>query len=235
MVWEFLTLGKYYGLDSLLELLSILVSGVISYYSYRIYKIVNDKNFKYFSIAFLLIAVSFLFKIFSNLTLLHQTKITTHNFVFVVTNFFSFILYKIFYLSGFIVLFLIAVGIRKREGFLLPVYLGLITVLFSIYFNFIFYLTITFILAYLATHFYKNYERVRTLNSILVFLGFLFIFLGNLIFVFIDVSSLSYPIGEALTFLGFLVLLINQIKIKSSKTLSILSKFESGTIRAEHK
>src|SRR3989344_6221129 len=176
MVWEFLTLGKYYGLASLLELLSILVSGVISYYSYRIYKIVNDKNFKYFSIAFLLIAVSFLFKIFSNLTLLHQTKITTHNFVFVVTtqfkymqlvNFFSFILYKIFYLSGFIVLFLIAVGIRKREGFLLPVYLGLITVLFSIYFNFIFYLTITFILAYLATHFYKNYERVRTLNSIL--------------------------------------------------------------------
>jgi len=79
MVWEFLTLGKYYGLDSLLELLSIAVASIVSYYSYRIYKIVNDRNFKYFSIAFLLIAASFIFKIFSNLTLLHQTKITTHN------------------------------------------------------------------------------------------------------------------------------------------------------------
>jgi hypothetical protein len=226
MPLDLLPAVRFYGIDSIIELLIIVVAAIISYQSYRIYKLIKENNFKYFSIAFLLIAISFVFKILSNLTIIHQVQITTPNlgtFVFTqlqnlqLFNFFSFIIYKITHLVGFLTLFFIATQTKNKEKIFLFIYLSILVVLFSVYFNFIFDLTLVFILLFLTAYFYKNYKENKSRNAFLVFIGFLAILISHLLFIFSGLHPLFYVIGEGIVIIGFLILLINQFKIKNEQ------------------
>lgn len=209
-------------LDSLDEILIILVSLIISYYSRKIYHIINDKNYKLFSISFLIIAIAFVFKIFSDLTILHKIEIENANFVFVIfsqlkymqlINFISFNLFKIFYLTGFLILFLIVNKENEKGEVVLFFYFSLVTVILSIYFNFIFHLTLLFIITFLIIHFYKNHKKVRNMNSLLVLLAFIILLISHFFFVFSDAYSMLNLIGGIFLLIGFLNLLVNQVKL----------------------
>lgn len=227
-----LSLGKFYGIDSLVEILIIIVSFIISYYSNKIYRLVKDKNYRLFSFAFLAIAISFIFKILSNLTILHKTNIHVTNFVLVVltefefievVNFISLILYKSFYLVGFLILFLILTKTSNKEKIFLFFYLSLITILFSIYFDFVFHITLILILLFLTYNFFINYNKRKSINSFLVFFAFLLLSVDHLFFILEDINLILYLIGEILSLIGFLCLLVNQIKIKNEKTNTVRS------------
>lgn len=237
MEWTLL-IGRFYGIDSIVEFLTILVSFFISFYSFRVYKLIKDKHYKLFSIAFLLLGISFFFKILSNITFLHKIEIHEANFVFTVmshlelmevVNFFGFIFYKSLHLIGFLLLFLIFTKNDEKNKTLLYIYLSIIVVLFSIYFNFIFHITVVFILIYLTLHFFENYKRVENVNAFLVFISFLIILASHLFFIFSDVNGLFYLFGEVLLLFGFLSLLANQIKLKKeSKKVIKKNKIKPG-------
>lgn len=218
-----LSLGRFYGIDSLVEFLIILVSLIIAYHSNKIYNLIKDKQYRYFSFAFLAIAISFIFKILSNLTIGYRVVIERANFIFVIwyelqymqlINFLSFIFYKTFHVIGFLMLFFIVTKTRDKEKIFLFIYFSIIAIFLSIYFNFIFHLTLIFILFFLTHHFYENYTRKKSLNTKLVFIAFLLILLGQIFFIFEDAYTLFYLVGEILLLIGFLFLLINQIKLK---------------------
>jgi len=222
MEWT-LVFGRFYGIDSFVELLTVIVCFVISFYSIRVYKLIKDKNYKFFSIAFLLLGISFLFKIFSNITFFNKFQVHEANFVLTIIshfrfveliNFFSFTFYKIFHIIGFLLLFLTLTKNEDKEKTWLFIYLSVIVVLFSIYFNFVFHLTLVFILIYLALYFYENYRKRENINSFLVFISFLIILTSHLFFIFSDVSNLFYFTGEVFLLIGFLCLLTNQVKLK---------------------
>ncbi len=217
-----LSLGRFYGIDSLVEFLIVIVAGIISLYSHKIYKMIKEENYRYFSWAFLSVAISFLFKVLSNFTIMNRISIHQANFIYIITtqsqympviDFFSFTFYKIFLLVGFLILFLILTKSDKKENVFLFVYLSIIAILFSIYFNFIFFITTLLILILLTVHFYHNYNVHRTVNSLLVYLGFILVSISHSLLIFEDVHSLFYIFGEGLLLIGFLCLLINHIKI----------------------
>ena len=218
-----LNFGRFYGIDSLIEILIIIVAGIISLYSHKIYKIVQNKNYKFFSWAFLFIAISFVFKIFSNFTVYQRIQIKGINFVYTVLSqpnyipildFISFNIYKIFYLLGLLILFLILTKTDNKEKIFLYVYLSIIVILFSVYFNFVFHITLVLILLFLTMHFYKNHKEHRTTNTLLVFIAFSIILFSHLFMIFSDLDSLDYMVAEGLLLIAFMCLLINQIKIK---------------------
>jgi hypothetical protein len=227
-----LSLGKFYGIDSLVETLIITVCFVIAYYSYKFYRLVKDKNYRIFSFAFLAIAISFIFKILSNLTILHKVNIHVANFIFVVLtefesveliNFISLILYKSFYLIGFLFFFIILTKTSNREKIFLFFYLSFIAILFSIYFDFVFHLTIIFILVFLTYNFFINYNKRKNINTFLVFFAFLLLSIDHLFFILEEFNPILYIIGEILSLVGFLCLLLNYIKLKNEKTNTVRS------------
>jgi len=222
MAAQFLTLGNFYGIDSLFEFLVIIVASIISLYSYKVYRMLKNKNFKYFSIAFLFIAISFIFKILSNLTILHRVEITNLNSVIVITSqfeymrliqFASFIIYKTLYLLGALLLFFIATKTKKQNKIMF-VYLSILVIILSIFMNFVFYLTLVFILTFLTSYYYENYKKNKLTNSFLVFLGFFLLSISQLVLIFSGFRPIVELTGDMLMLAGFLVLLINQIKIK---------------------
>ncbi|MDD5193963.1 MAG: hypothetical protein PHF67_05280 [Candidatus Nanoarchaeia archaeon] len=220
MVLNF-SLGNVYGIDSFFEFLIIIVSLIIAYSGYRIYKIIGDKKYKIFSLGFLTLSLSFIFKILSNLTIFYKVRVNYVGLSLMglmqwkymeLFNFVSFIFYKIFHIVGFLILFFVITHTEKKEKILTMLYLGIIAVLFSIYFNFIFDLTLVVLLFFLTMHFYQNYEKQKSKNSFLVFFAFLLMLVSHCFFIFSDISMIFYLIGEILLLISFLNLLINQFR-----------------------
>lgn len=218
------SLSSFYIIYSLIEMLIIAVSAFIAYFSFKIYKAIKDDNYKYFSWAFSSIALSFIFKILSNITIVHRVLITRNDLVRVVfqelewveiLNFISFILFKVFFILGFLIIFFIVTKTEKKEKVLF-LYLSTVAILFSIYFNFVFHLTLVVIIAFLVNHFYKNYNKHRTTNCMLVYIAFTILLISQLSFAFTDINSIFYLLDEILLLVGFLTLVANHIIHKNS-------------------
>ncbi|MDP2925625.1 MAG: hypothetical protein Q8N99_04595 [Nanoarchaeota archaeon] len=220
-----LSLGNFYGIDSLVEFFIVLVAFTISYCSYKAYKVTDKKNYGYFSLGFLFIGISFIFKILSNLTLLYKVRFVSYNFIFEAwtkfkyietINFLSFISYKIFHVLGFLVLFLILTKTDKKEKVFMFLYMSLIVVFFSVYFNFIFHVTLVLLLIFLLEHFYRNHKRINSRNSKIVLNGFLIMLFSHIFLVFSEFHPIFYLIGEILLLIAFSSLLYNQMLIRKN-------------------
>lgn len=222
-----LSLGQFYGIDSVIEILAMLVCFQIAYYSNRIYKIIKGRNYRFLSMGFLFVGISFMFKIVANLTILGRIQVEdlyfiTHIFTEISSNiglvyFFSFSIYKLLYLVGFLFLFFMTTETKNKENIFMYLYLGAITILFSVYFNILFHLTLIITLALLTIGFYENYKKRKTRNSGLVFWAFLVMTLGHVSLLFSDDVSSLYIVGKIILLIGFSALLLNHIRIKNEK------------------
>lgn len=224
MVLE-VSLGRFYGIDSVIDSLIVVVALLISFQSWRIHALVREKNFKYFSAAFFLIGLSYLFKVFANVTSVHRVIIQDANFVVVILQqfgymqllyFITFTIHKALLVGGFLILFLIFTKTEKRETILVFFYLSFLAILLSIYYDAIFRLTLIVLLVALAVHFYRNHQRIRSTNSLLVFVAFSLIALSNVTGIFQSCYA-CYLINEIILLVGFSVLFANHVKIHNEQ------------------
>ncbi|NCN86785.1 hypothetical protein GW932_03050 [archaeon] len=226
MAFGIFSIERFYGIDVILDTLIIIISGLISVQSKKIYSIIKDKDYKRFSMAFALIGFAFLFKIIIGLTILHTIEITEINLFsqigniienLQIINFYSILFFKIFLMVGVIALFLITNKNKKSQNLFLLIYFGTISVILSIYANFIFYFTISIILSLLVIYFYKNFKENPSQHRKLTFLAFLFILIGNTIEIFNVYSNIFYISYEILLFVGFSILFTNHLRIRNGK------------------
>lgn len=218
---------RFYGIDSVMDFLIFLVAILITYQSHNIYNLLKEKNYKFFSWAFLFISFAFLFKIIINFTFFHQVAILQTYFInsallehlesLDLVNFFSTIFYRIFLLTGFLILFLIFTKTKRKENIILFIYMSIIVVLFSVYFSFVFHLTLFLLILFLTVYFYRNHQRIKSKNSLIVFYSFFIILTAIFIGFFSTLHPLFYLTYEIILFAGFFVLLINHINLKDEK------------------
>ena len=212
-----------YGITSIIEFIGLIVAFLIAFQSLRIYRYVRDKKYRLFSTSFLFLGTSYIFKIFSNLTVSYKVSIFNPAMIieafnkltyFQAAQFLSFILFKSFLLLGFLLLFLITIKIDKKREIILLIYLGAISVFISIFLDPIFNLTISVILLFLTFNFYENYQKKASKNSFLVFNAFFMMFIGSLVGTFKGFHLLVH-IAESFFFLaGFTILLVNHLSLK---------------------
>jgi hypothetical protein len=225
MVFQ-ISLGNFYGIDSIIDMIVVIMAVMISYQSHKIYSLVKEKNFRYFSWAFATIGAAYLFKTVSNITAVRQIIIQRSDFIIVfmhelqniqLINFVTFTLYKTLLLAGFLILFLIMTKTSTKENVILFFYLSAIAILFSVYFDLIFHLTLIIILIFLSIYFYNNYKKVRSTNSHLVFLAFAFILLSTIVEAFYPGCTACDILDEIILLIGFSILLVNHLKIKNEQ------------------
>lgn len=216
-----ISIGPFYGLDSVIDLSIFLVALWIAYESGKIYKSFGNKKHLYFSWAFIFISTSQLLKIAANFTGLPTVILENNNISVTIMNLasfqivylLSFTLYKILLVLGFLTLFLTVTKTDSKQNILLVVYLSIVTVLFSVYLNFVFNFTLAVILLILCAYFYSNYKKTESLNSLLVYLSFTLVFLSKVLGVLYPFSPIFYLIDEGLLLAGFIILLVNQLNM----------------------
>ncbi len=179
----------------------------------------------YFSLAFLLVSVSFAFKIFtSGVVYYYPVRETVYQVIGSAVG--PRLRYSaLFYRAGFffqmasmlvawLVIFLVSQKSRARltkfyevSQIGLFVYLLLLVSVISNFDYKVFYLTSSVLLSLIVLNYYKNYITTKKSSALKVMAAFLFILAGNIISVFVFLQNGSYVVGEVLTLVGFLILL----------------------------
>ena len=214
----------FLGIDHVFELISMIVGFLLSFFAYKAYRLTDQRNYKFFSAAFGLIGVSFIFKILS-------TLVTHRPFVGVVkgvpgvavaiqalekvgwAHIGSFLMHQWLMMLAFFILLVMAWRIKNKSIIILFCYLTAISVVLGLYY----YHVMPFTLALLTGFTYNHYRIVsnkrKSKNSILVARAFLLLFLAQIILLFVKYRSLFYVAGEAIQLGGFLIFLWLYIKL----------------------
>jgi hypothetical protein len=229
----FFTPQWFNGFDLVFEGIVLIIALLIAAYSWKIYKFSQENKFAYFSVAFITIALSFIFKIFTHSVLYFSpirdvTAIALQPLVGTGLEFADLFYRSAFFgqmflmLAALLLIFFIAQKSRERltklyEVSQMALFMYLIF-LISFVANFkyaVFYLTSSVILGLIVVQYYKNYLNAdKNKNTFNVMLGFLFILIGNLFFVFVYLYNQLYVFGEVFMLIGFLILLRTYRKIK---------------------
>jgi hypothetical protein len=219
----------FYGFDSIIELIAIIVSILLVYYSYKCFKLTKEKKYAYFSTAFLSITLAFMAKILGTLAI-YKPEITrstvgsTINQTFSgltpdIINSFALIFHYFFAVLGFMILFLIISNLswNNKRVLVLLSYFILIATWISIVHYQLFYATTSILLTLITYSYYQNYKDVRNDKARFVALAFVILLASQLFFAFVIYSRPIYVVAELLQLLGFIYLLIPFILIFKKK------------------
>lgn len=227
----FFTPDWFNGWDLIFEGISLIIAFLIAAYSWKVYRMSSEKKFMYFSLAFILISLGFLFKLITHGTLYYSSLQKVADTVLMPLtkggNYYRDLFYRtgfflemISMLLGWLLIFFISQKSRSRltkfyeiSQIGLFIYLvGLISFV-SNFEYFVFYLTSSVILGIIVLNYYKNYLTTQSRNSYLVMNSFLLVLLSQFFFVFVFVWKELYVLGEIFLLIGFLSLLYTYRRI----------------------
>jgi len=228
----FFTPGWFNGYDLLFEGIGLLVAMLIAAYSWRVYRINKENKFAYFSLAFVLVTVSFAFSIFtSGVLYFFPVRETVAQVLAPVTGAglkYSDLFYRAAFfvemasmLGAWLLIFLISQKPRDRlkkyfelSQIGLFVYLVLLISWVGNFRYVVFYLTSLVLLSLIVLNYYKNYLNTnKNKNAFSVMMGFMWIMIGNMFLVFVFLSGSFYVLGELFMLVGFLQLLNTYRKV----------------------
>ena len=214
----------FYGKDLAIDVVSAFVLLLIAFFSLRYYRIEKkNKNYLYLAVSFLLIAVSFFFKILTNFTIYYkifETKyfgLFTLTYQSVKTNDILFILgylvYRLLFLLGLYILYSIYQKNQPKSNIFLIAFFILISTYFSQSAYYIFHLTALVLLSLITMQYYANYKKNGQFTAKLLTGSFAIIGMSQIFFIFVIFNQVIYVIAELIQLLGYLFLLTTFFKV----------------------
>jgi len=212
----------FYGKEIIVDVFSVITLFLLTYFSLNYYRLNKNRNYFYLGSAFLMIGLSFLFKILTNFTIQYQV-ITETRFGFLeliyyttqptnVLFFIGFLLYRLLTLIGFYTLYGIYEKQSKQNTFLM-LYFILISTYFTRFTYFIFHATSFVFLGFITMQYYSTYLKNKFYRTKVLAYSFVIIAVSQIFFTFATLYELSYLIGEIIQLIGYVLLLATLIMV----------------------
>ncbi|HRZ85212.1 MAG TPA: hypothetical protein P5277_00345 [Candidatus Paceibacterota bacterium] len=197
------------------EAIFAIASGLISYFSFKVYNLSKQKESKWFGAGFFLISVSYVIWLIINLCLLRDNtqavgSINLEQIVFWWT--FAIYSHLILFVTGVITLICSHFKKNKLKLFALLEVISLVSIYLSCNKGLSFYVISSIFLAYLAIIYFLQYLKKRKFNSFLSMIAFILLFISHVQFILASNNYLYYVFGHIVEFMGYL-LLISQLII----------------------
>ena len=212
----------FYGKDIVIDLVSVFVLLLIAFFSFKYYKIRKNKNYVYFGLSFILLSVSFLFKILTNFTiyfhvletknigflsLTYQT-IKTSDVLFIV----GFLIYRLLTLFGLYMLYSVYYD-QPKTNILLIAYLILVSTYFTQSAYYIFHLTSLILLVLLTIQYSKTYIKNKNNATRMLASSFGIITASQILSIFVSISTKFYVVAEIIQLIGYAILLFSFLTV----------------------
>ena len=198
--------GPYWfmSLDSLFNLVYVLITLLIGGLSYKAYKLTEERKYKYFAVAFGLMSIAFF--VYFTSTILLTTHISS-NVTSILTGFdYAFLVYVFFTMMAYALLFITTLKIEdyKIRTLILTLMFTLTVVAYQYYLKF--HIAMFAVLFLLTYNFYDNYLEKKNFNAKLVFISFFFLACAQLFYLANIYNELFYVVAVIIQLIGFLVL-----------------------------
>jgi|TARA_Y100000310_G_C20631144_1_gene788708 hypothetical protein len=221
----------FYGIDGIFEAVAVIVALLIAFYSYKLYSHTKEKRHVFFSLSFLGIAVGFIAKIVTNLSLVssvvgsvkhvgfffygHHTLALEH--ILYVAGFLG---YRLLLLFGLLGIYFVIHKFRAKKLILFSAYMVLVLTLittFSTWAYPIFYLTAALLLLFISQFYYDSWlgkrGQKKNKNAKALLNAFGVLMAAQLSFTLVILNLYFYVLAEVLQLAGFLMLLYVYYKL----------------------
>lgn len=213
MVLAHMSPSWFFGYDVLLELLFAVVCLVVALFAYKIYKETGQRLVKYFSLSFILIAISYFIQSIINFLIVSRLNddvcavIKLHSVNFLDTV--GLATHMLFMTVGLSVLLYTTLKVKSPRTLWLLLAVALSAVFLSQNGVYMFFAISTIFLAFISWHYLQNYFRNRQARTLLVALAFVFLLFGSLHFLVSANHQLLYAVGHILELFAYIFILIN--------------------------
>lgn len=208
----------FFGIDSVLEAISMLICLSIFIFSFKIYRLTKERRQLYFSSAFALLTLAFLVRSVTNLVIhfrtvsdwgmKHLPEIIVAKSILSVPKIFL-IGYGAHIAFTLISLALLAVLCLKVED-KKPYFLMLLVMFVLVYFSgsyFTSFYTLSLILLFFISYQYcQNWRLKKTATTFITFISFSFLTLTSIAFLMQKLFGVFYVVAHILQFIGFLAM-----------------------------
>jgi hypothetical protein len=198
---------RFYGVDSVMYFASALIGLLISYYSFKLFKITSKRHHFYLYTGFTILSIGFL-TLAMTTAYVYLGYYTQHQFtgfddILYVDDFG----YWIYYFASFFAYAMFVLMYLSED-------LGLPIMIPAWYKGFpYFHIVSFFMLAYVVFKNATNYAIKRSKNSLLVTLGFGFISGYHILMFFTSFSKVVYVLAHIMLFLGFGSMLMMLLRV----------------------
>jgi len=209
----FVTPQWFYGYDVALELVFAVVTILVSFFAWKIFKVTGERNIRLFSLAFLFIALSYIVQSILNFVIMDRLDDNISTLINLqsvyLLNLFGIYMHSILFLIGILLLTYVALKIYSFQTFVLLFILVFTSLYFTIHKTFMLYLLSTILLGFIVYYYLTNYWENRKPTSLLVLSSMVSLFIAYLFFIFaMDDNMLYYIIGHILELTAYLLVFV---------------------------
>jgi hypothetical protein len=212
----------FLGYDVILQFVFALITLIVSYYAYKIYRIIGKEQLKIFSASFLFISLSYLIYSFLNFVFFRELTERTADLMVEfssVTLLHNISLYAciVFFILGLVTLTYMTLRIKSQKTYFLLLILTLVPLLFCFNTLSLFYILSSILILYVFVYYLVHYLKNKQFRNLLVPVAFALLFFGNVHFLFSINHGLFYVIGYALSLVAYILILVNLIMVVKKK------------------
>ena len=206
--------GPYWfrGFESLFVFVAGIVTMLVALLSYKAFSLTEERKYKYFSLSFFILSLSFLiFSIVSGLLIMHKVPLL---YIFVENFDYVFFTHVIFTLLAYMLLIIITFRIDNKKAAGLLASLALLLAVFSYQHYLKFHIVSLVLLFFLTYQFYTNYSEKKLQNAKLVFSSFYLLTVAELFFILmLYIGPGLYIFARIIQFLGYLILFYTFLRV----------------------
>lgn len=207
----------FFGYDVVFELIFAVITLIVSFYSYKIYKLTDEKQLKLFSISFLFISISYFIRSLLNWGILSELSAKTISmFQMININFLNLsgiYINIIFFTLGLVTLVYMTLDIKSKRTYFLLLLISILFLFLSSNGLILFYVLSSILLIFIAIFYFMNYTNKKSSRSLFVFIAFDFLLFGQIHFLFSVNHAIYYVIAHFLEFVAYLIILVNLASI----------------------
>jgi hypothetical protein len=211
----------FLGYDIFLEVVFALVTLAVALYSFKIYKISDQRESRIFGISFLSISISY--SLWAILNGFAVSKLLNESYCFLdiksATIFSALGIYThiLFFLIGLIALTYMTLKVKSSKIFSLIFALVILPALLIEEKHIVLYLFSSVLLLFIIAGYIDEYRSKKNKKVLLTFFAFVFLFFGRFDFIFTKHNPLFYVAGHFLEMIAYVLILISLVEVIINK------------------
>ncbi len=216
MVYYYVIPKWFFSLDIGLKILFASITFLVSFFSYKVYKISEHREAKLFSLSFLLISLSYFSWSLLNFLILPSYKTAEEITRLIIERNTYLLLLGVFthmalFLSGLITI--VYTQFKIKNGKVYYMMLGLALLVLASSFNKVmtFHILSAFLLTFIIYNYIEEYSKRNNKKTLFVLIAFIFLFLSSIDFIFSLSYYQAYVIGHLFELIAYILILLSLI------------------------
>jgi len=213
MGYVFVSPNWFFNYSIILEVIFAVITLVVSYYAFKVFKLTDKKQAKLFSTAFVFICLSYVIQAMLNIIILWKIADRVVSMINLrdaaLLNLFGLYAHALFFIIGIIILAYVNFKVDNIKIVWLIVALVVTSIFFTPNKLILFYMLSSILLMFIVVNYFLNYVRHKTPNTMLVLVAMIFLLFGALHYLFALDHEIYYVIGHILEFFAYSMILIN--------------------------